>query len=541
MQSVAKSIAEDDQERIAREHIKAHLGDRRWRLNNLYRIQTKADGEQRFVMNAVQERLLEEMHFRNVILKARQLGLTTFIAIFALDMCLFNSNQAAGFIAHNREDAEDIFTKKIRFAYDNLPDWLREAVPAVQDSVNTLRLANGSSIRVGTSLRSGTYQILHVSEMGKIAFKYPEKAIEVITGAIPTVPVGGFVFIESTFEGGKGGEFYKLIVKAMEMIGRNLGPLDLKFHFFPWYSDQGYRSEGTDEPSLKTFFAELKEQGVRLDSHQRAWYSGQYRTLGHRMQQEYPSNPEEAMNVQVEGAYYGKLMTQARAQGRICGVPWEPAVPVFTFWDLGIDDSMTIWFVQFPGREVRLIDYFEACGEGFPYYKAVLDEKRERFGYVYGQHFAPHDISVREMATGLSRMKSAADIGIIFERVPVVPVDIGISASRDLLPRCYFDKTRCEKGINCLEAYHAKADDSSGVMSAVPVHDWASHGADSFRTLGVAMKRGQIRDAGHARRVVNVVFPRAPDGSVIDDGRVLRPGWRRANGLAISGHTPFGM
>ena len=115
------------------------------------------------------------------------------------------------------------------------------------------------------------YQILHVSEMGKIAFKYPEKAVEVITGAIPTVPVGGFVFIESTFEGGKGGEFYKLIVKAMEMIGRDLGPLDLKFHFFPWYSDQGYRSEGTDEPSLKTFFSELQKQGVQLDSRQRAW------------------------------------------------------------------------------------------------------------------------------------------------------------------------------------------------------------------------------------------------------------------------------
>ncbi len=483
--------------------IRAKLSDRRWRLNNLYWIQTKDRGEQKFRMNAAQEQLLGEMHWRNVVLKARQLGFTTFFCVFALDLCLFNPNIAAGFIAHNKDDAEDIFTKKIRFAWERLPDWLKQAIWAVEESKQALRFNNGSSLRVGVSLRSGTYHFLHVSEFGKIAFKYPDKATEVVTGAFPTVPVNGFICVESTFEGGKGGEFYKRLTKAMEFVGRVLGKLDFKFHFFPWWKDAGYVSDGDPAPELRTYFTELAEQGIKLSKAQQAWYSGMWRTLGSKMQQEYPSTPEEAMNVEVEGAYYGKLMTQARAQGRIGGVPFEPTVPVFTFWDLGIDDSMSIWFAQFITREIRLLRYVEATGEGFGYFKRLLDDYRDRYGYNYAQHFAPHDISHRELSSGMTRLKAAKDIGITFDVVPILPVEIGIGAVRDILPRCYFDKKACEQGINCLEAYHAKLDETKAVLSPIPVHDWASHGADAFRSLAIAMKRGQIRDNSTMTRLEN--------------------------------------
>lgn len=487
----------------AEARIRVKLSDRMWRLNHLYWIQTKDKGEQLFKLNAAQEKMIREMHWRNVLLKARQMGFTTFFCIFALDLCLFNDNISAGFIAHNKEDAEDIFTKKIRFAWDRLPDWLRQARWAEEESKQALRFNNGSSLRVGVSLRSGTYHFLHVSEFGKIAFKYPDKAIEVVTGAFPTVPVNGFICVESTYEGGKGGEFYKLLTKSMEIVGKPHGPLDFKFHFRAWHEDKGYRANGEPAPELRTYFAELEANGIKLDRAQQAWYSGMWRTLGSKMQQEYPSTPEEAMNVEVEGAYYAKLMTQARAQGRISGVPWEPSVPVSTFWDLGLDDSMSIWFTQFVGREIRLIRYVEATGEGFGYFKRLLDDYRDRFGYNYGQHFAPHDISQRELSTGMTRLKSAKDIGIHFEQVPIAPVDIGISAVRDLLPRCWFDKKACELGINCLEAYHAKLDESRAVLSMIPVHDWASHGADAFRTMAVAMKRGQIRDNSRVTREEN--------------------------------------
>ena len=134
-------------------------------------------------MNWAQEDLFREMHFMNVVLKARQLGFTTFIDLFMLDQCLFNSNVRAGIIAHNRDDAKIIFRDKIKYPYDNLPDVLRARISAESDTAQELLFSNNSSIRVGTSLRSGTLQLLHVSEYGKLCAKYPEKAREVRTGA----------------------------------------------------------------------------------------------------------------------------------------------------------------------------------------------------------------------------------------------------------------------------------------------------------------------------------------------------------------------
>lgn len=173
------------------------------------------------------------MHALNVILKARQLGFTTFIQILMLDECLFRPNTAAGVVAHNREDAEAFFTDKIRFAYDNIAEVFRGIVPtATSDSVRELRFSNGSSIRVGTSLRSGTLQLLHVSEYGKLCAKYPEKAREVKTGALNTVHAGNMIWIESTAEG-REGHFYELCqqAKAKSEKGSTLSALDFKFHF----------------------------------------------------------------------------------------------------------------------------------------------------------------------------------------------------------------------------------------------------------------------------------------------------------------------
>ena len=142
------------------------LGDWRWRLNNLYWITDKEGRRTKFQMNWAQETLFNEMHHLNVILKARQLGFTTFIQVFMLDACVFKPNIRAGTIAHRLEDAQAIFRDKIKFPYDNLPEAIRAAVPIVKDSVTELLLANNSSIRVSTSHRSGTLNYLHVSEYG---------------------------------------------------------------------------------------------------------------------------------------------------------------------------------------------------------------------------------------------------------------------------------------------------------------------------------------------------------------------------------------
>lgn len=155
-----------------------------------------------FKPNRAQKRFIRRLWHRNLILKARQLGFTTLIAIMWLDHALFNGDQRCGIIAQDREAAEAIFRDKVKFAYTNLPDEIRERFPLARDSATELLFAhNNSSVRVATSMRSGTIHRLHVSEFGKICAKFPDKAQEVVTGSIPAVPTNGILVIESTAEG----------------------------------------------------------------------------------------------------------------------------------------------------------------------------------------------------------------------------------------------------------------------------------------------------------------------------------------------------
>jgi hypothetical protein len=199
-------------------NLRKNLKDQFWRLNHLYKIQDKNGNVVRFRMNRVQYDFMQKYHNRNVILKSRQHGFTTMIDVFFLDTCLFNSNIKAGIIAHSLPDAAEIFRTKIKFPYESLPPEIKddEQIQARNDKANQYVFNNGSSISVSTSFRSGTVQLLHVSELAKISLKYPKKADEIQTGAIESVPVNGLVFIESTAEG-MGGYFYDVYKKATDM------------------------------------------------------------------------------------------------------------------------------------------------------------------------------------------------------------------------------------------------------------------------------------------------------------------------------------
>lgn len=197
--------------------------------------------------------------------------------------------------------------------------------------------------------------------------------------------------------------------------------------------------------------------------------------------QEWYLSPEAA----IKGAIYGKEVSAARSAGRIKAVPYDPILPVDTDWDLGVGDQTAIWFTQsLRGGEVRVIDYYEASGEGLPHYKAKLVEK----GYLYGQHWAPHDIQVREFASGRSRLEVAASLGIRFETCPNVSVDDGIHAARMLFPVCWFDREKCQVGLEALAHYRRQYNTRLNEFTATPVHDVYSHGADAFRYLAVRHK-----------------------------------------------------
>ena len=189
------------------------------------------------------------------------------------------------------------------------------------------------------------------------------------------------------------------------------------------------------------------------------------------------------------GAYYGKQLQQAEQDKRIGNVPYETELGVETWWDLGIGDSTAIWFTQSVGREVRIIDYYEASGEGFPHYAKVLQGKP----YIYSQHHAPHDIEVRELGSGRSRREVAQSLGITFQVVPNISVEDGIEAARAILSRCWFDKLKCERGLNALASYHKDWDDRLKTWRSQPQHDWASHAADAFRYLAVGHKTAKIK------------------------------------------------
>ena len=206
-----------------------------------------------------------------------------------------------------------------------------------------------------------------------------------------------------------------------------------------------------------------------------------------------------------EGSYYGKYMTQALQDGRICNVPFDPAVQVITVWDLGIGDSTAIWFCQQIGGEIHLIDYYERSGEGLAHYASMLENKRIENNWIYQAHYAPHDIEARELNTGLSRKDYARQLGIQFYTLPKISIDAGIEAVRAILPRCWFDERKCAAGIKALENYRKRFDEKHNVYSNIPLHDWASHGADAFRYLAIAIKRfsqsGSSMTANQAREM----------------------------------------
>ena len=189
----------------------------------------------------------------------------------------------------------------------------------------------------------------------------------------------------------------------------------------------------------------------------------------------------------IQGAYYSDQLEAVRAEKRITTIPYEDSLPVNTYWDLGIGDATSIIFVQFVGNEKRVIDYYEQSGEGLAHYAKVLQEK----GYVYGDHYAPHDIQVKELGTGLTRLEQAAALGINFLITPNIRIEDGINAARSVFGSVWFDKDKTPQLTEALSQYHKEWDDKRGVFRNNPYHDWSSHAADAFRYFAVASSREQ--------------------------------------------------
>lgn len=282
------------------EKIDSRLVDREWRLNNLYTVINEEGEKIRFKMRAAQRKLLHEMHYKNIILKARQLGFTTFICIFLLDYALFNRNKHIGIVAHTQTDASVIF-RKVKVSWEGFPQEIKDFIglDTVGDSKVEYEFTNGSIMRISTSLRSGTYQAVLVTEFGKICAHFPEKAEEIITGTLPAVPAKGLVFIESTAEGEEG-RFYDMVQEAMDLKdqGTALTVKDYKFHFYAWFDNPADVIEGVVLPitaEVEEYLAKVeREQRVVFSQAQKNWYFTERKMQKDKMKQEHPASPDEA-------------------------------------------------------------------------------------------------------------------------------------------------------------------------------------------------------------------------------------------------------
>jgi hypothetical protein len=186
-----------------------------------------------------------------------------------------------------------------------------------------------------------------------------------------------------------------------------------------------------------------------------------------------------------QGSIFGRPLEDAEADGRICGVPWEPELPVSTWWDIGTGDATAIWFTQDVGREVHVIDYYENSGVGVDFYVKHL----QSLPYVWGVHHGPHDLNNASFAAnGRSTKQTAKALGFEFEVVRKLPKQDQINAGRAFFARCWFDRRKTERGRMALMSYHYTWDERRKVFSAAPYHDWSSNGADAWQILGVGHK-----------------------------------------------------
>jgi len=195
---------------------------------------------------------------------------------------------------------------------------------------------------------------------------------------------------------------------------------------------------------------------------------------------------ECSFDAAVEGSYYGQILNELEDKKHMQEIPREELSRTFTAWDLGMGDSTSIWVAQLVGTEVRLLDYYENHGVGLDHYVKWIKDN----DYLKAEHILPHDVRVRELGTGKSRMEMLEESGLEVKIAPRMGLDDGIQAVRRLLPRCWFNVPKVQIGLNCLRNYRRDYDEKRKIFYERPLHDWSSHGSDSFRYLALGLDEG---------------------------------------------------
>lgn len=336
--------------------------------------------------------------------------------------------------------------------FRNIDHFPRELIARRDNQQMTLELVNGSFVRFLGS--DNIDSIVGTNPVGVIFSEFSLHKVEAWNYLRPIlIENDGWALFNGTPRGKN--HMYRLWQAAQ--------------HDPKWYTDM----ETIEDTGVMT--AEQVEDEIR---------NGMPRALA---RQEFYCSFDAAMT----GAYYGEAMEWADADGRIGQVSWDPNQPVHTAWDLGVDDTLVVICFQQLGNAIHVIDLVHDNGKGLEFYVKQLRERP----YAYGYHILPHDVRVRELGSGMSRLQTLYSLGlqniVIANRVSI---EEGIHTARSLLARCHFNQARCERLIEALKQYRASWDAQKEVYGA-PIHDWASDFADAFRMLAIALRDNQISSA----------------------------------------------
>lgn len=454
------------------------LDSKEWRMNNLYRIVNKQGDSVKFRLNPVQQEVLKGLHNRNLILKARQLGMSSFSVLYMLDETIFNSNLSAGIVSYSLEHAQHIFKRILGHALDNLSPEMKTIAGMVQRSAREITFKNGSFLRVDTTLRGGAYQSVLVSEFGKTCARNPLKAEEVMTGTLQTVPIDGQVIIESTAEGAEG-YYYEMIMNAAQHGNENLSPLSYKLFFFNWLTESKYRMKQpvTIDYELLEYFKKIeKETGCIIDQEQRNWYAHQRSILGDKIHQEFCSTITESFLSNSDAYYFQQGIEKAYNESRMLNTPlYDALAPVYIAMDIGVNDLTCIIFFQVVHGEVRIIDYYEDNNKGVDFYcNFLLNDKR----YIYKTIFLPHDAAKRDgivVENTYERdfkryMEHTATKVKVLKRTDK---NLQINNAKIKLDRCVFALQRTKPLIDHLMKYRKKWSEQLGRYLDSPIHNIA--------------------------------------------------------------------
>lgn len=527
------------------------------RISSLYKVRTKQGDLIPFMPNPEQKQVLHEYFVKGnrklLILKARQLGMSTLIAIIMTDNILFSSGSKCSIIDRKLLDAAQKLREKVRDVFETLPSIIKNAYEIVRshDSEFSIRKKSAggepdsaSYCFAGTNARGGTNNILHISEWGPIQFSDPKRSKEILTGALPSATEGS-IFNESTWMGGKMGALWDITERAIFVKANpNLKTSsDWTLLFFPWYTDpalatRGDASQVSDE--VRKYFEELREHPEVIESghvfteEQILWYYVEAMKLGDERFREYPSVLEECFKAPIHGAIWQKHVERARVEGRIGNVPHSENSLVYTSWDLGSPKNTRVVYYQIVNGMINVIDHDTGL-DLLPVARvAHMNEK----GYKYGNHFFPHDGS-RQEYSGLSFSTQMAAAGL--KNIKLIPrtreVWTGINEISALMSRFCFDSKKCEKLLSSMSCYHVKLeDDDPEKPTSEIVHDESSHDCDAIRYIAEAMSANLVTlGTSYTHLVETQRYEEAKKKAALE-----ADGWNRSRGYhgSYGGYNP---